>query len=203
MKTVFGLFLFLSLGMAHAQDQTNSTSKEELPYASIPPSPEKYTAGTVAARSVDGLGFRYYWATDGLRAEDLLFKPNDEARTTEETINHIYGLTSVLKNAVLGLANGGGDDVKQMSFDQKRAATLHNIKTASDVLLTSTDEQVASYKLIFKHKDGSTSEYPFWNILNGPLSDAIWHVGQVVLFRRSSGNPFNSKVSVLTGELRN
>lgn len=39
-------------------------------------------------------------------------------------------------------------------------------------------------------------------MLNGPIADALWHVGQVVSFRRSSGNPFNSKVSVFSGKVR-
>ena len=45
------------------------TSK--LPYYEIPDYPETYTAGSVAARMLDGLGFRYYWATEGLNEDDL------------------------------------------------------------------------------------------------------------------------------------
>ncbi len=52
-----------------------------------------------------------------------------------------------------------------------------------------------------KRRSG-TVEYPFWNNINGPIADAIWHVGQVVSFRRSSGNPFPKGVSVLTGKKR-
>jgi hypothetical protein len=48
----------------------------------------------------------------------------------------------------------------------------------------------------------NTTEYPFWNQINGPISDALWHVGQVITHRRTSGNPFNSKVSVLQGRVR-
>lgn len=203
MRSLFGMLLFITAIMVQAQNTTTNSSNLELPYATIPDYPEKYTAGTVAARTVDGLGFRFYWATDSLRPEDLAFKPNAEARTTEETINHIYQLSSMLKNAVLGKANGNDPDVVKMSFEEKRTATLINIKSTSDILLTSSADQVASYKIIFKRKDGSTSEYPFWNILNGPLADAIWHVGQIVSHRRSSGNPFNSNVSVLNGKLRN
>ncbi|MBL4904447.1 MAG: hypothetical protein JKZ00_00090, partial [Flavobacteriaceae bacterium] len=55
-------------------------------YYEIPPAPKEYTAGTVASRMVDGLGFRYYWATEGLTEKDLAFRPNSEARTTLETI---------------------------------------------------------------------------------------------------------------------
>lgn len=203
MKNLFGMLFFILASMVQAQNTAVYSSNEELPYAIIPEYPDNYTAGTVAARTVDGLGFRYYWATDGLRAEDLTFKPNTEARTTEETIKHIYQLTLMLKNAVLGQANGGDHDVVKMSFEETRTATLNNIKSASDILLTSSADQVASYKIIFKRKDNSTTEYPFWNILNGPLADAIWHVGQIVSHRRSSGNPFNSNASVFNGKLRN
>ena len=69
-------------------------------YHEIPPYPTSYTAANVAARMVDGLGFRYYWATEGLTETDLSYKPSQEARTTLETLEHILGLTTVLNNAV-------------------------------------------------------------------------------------------------------
>ncbi|MFT7499284.1 MAG: hypothetical protein ACI8QP_001887, partial [Porticoccaceae bacterium] len=46
------------------------------------------------------------------------------------------------------------------------------------------------------------SEYPFWDLINGPIEDAVWHSGQLVSFRRSSGNPMNPKVNFLTGKVR-
>ena len=51
------------------------SNKENSPYYEIPDYPEKYNQGTVVARMIDGLGFRYYWATEGLRAEDLNLNP--------------------------------------------------------------------------------------------------------------------------------
>ena len=49
---------------------------------------------------------------------------------------------------------------------------------------------------------GIVSEYPFWNQLNGPIADAIWHVGQVVSFRRTAGNSLPKGPSFLTGTVR-
>ena len=49
----------------------NAQNKNELPYAQIPEAPNEYTVGGVVSRMIDGLGFRYYWATEGLRSEDL------------------------------------------------------------------------------------------------------------------------------------
>ena len=56
-------------------------------------------------------------------------------------------------------------------------------------------------KIIMVRKEGN-QEMPIWNLINGPISDGLWHVGQIVTFRRSTGNPFNGKVSVLSGKLR-
>ena len=170
-------------------------------YYQIPDYPESYTPGNVAARMMDGLGFRYYWATTGLRDEDLAYKPSEEARTSEETIDHILGLTNVVLNSVKKVPTDFTKPQEELNYDQKRAKTLQNIREASDILKSATEKDFSEFKIIFIGSRG-TSEYPFWNQLNGPIADALWHVGQVVSFRRSSGNPFTSEVSVLRGRVR-
>ena len=194
-STCVALFI---LGQCFAQ---TSNESNDLPYYEIPEYPDKYTAGTVAARLVDGLGFRYYWATEGLRDEDLGFKPNEEARTILETIDHILGLSKVIVNATVKVVNEQ-DEGKELTFPELRKQTLMNIKKAADILRTCSDKDFYDFKIIFAGTQGN-SEFPFWNNLNGPIADAIWHCGQIVSLRRSSGNPFNSKVSVFNGRLRN
>jgi hypothetical protein len=174
--------------------------QEELPFRQIPDYPDKYTAATVAARLVDGLGFRYYWATEGLRRQDLDFQPNPQARKMEETIDHIYGLVNTLVNAVNERPNTGVN-LDGLSFAEKRKQTLLHLKEASDILRSSKSKKLKDFKLIFQRGDQKT-EYPFWNEINGPIADALWHVGQVVSFRRSSGNPLPRGVNVLTGTKR-
>ena len=169
-------------------------------YSSITNYPDKYTAGTITARMLDGLGFRYYWATDSLRPGDLSFKPSDEARTSEETLNHILGLTQVILNASLKKPHQPVS-ADEMTFEEKRAMTLGNIRKAADIFRAASDAEMKEFEMVFQRQDGSVS-YPLWNLINGPIADALWHVGQVVSFRRSSGNPFNSKVSVLNGSVR-
>ena len=191
MKAFTIILAVLSFITLKAQDKTEDT----LPYYQIPDYSETYTAGTVAARMVDGLGFRYYWATEGLRDEDLNFRPNEDARTTAETIDHVYGLTRVILNSTLKKPNVRSDEEPEMTFAEKRKKTLENIKTAADILRETDD--ISQFNIVFGER-----EYPFWNQLNGPIADALWHCGQVVLLRRSSGNPFNSKVSVFNGKLR-
>ncbi len=176
-------------------------SMDTLPFYEIPNYPEKYTPETVVIRMIEGLGFRYYWATEGLTAKDLAFKPSDKARTSEETIDHILGLSNIILNAMLKKVNGtSGEETSVLKFEDKRRITLENLKKAND-LLQNNKGNIEEYKIIFKNGD-KTTEYPFWNLINGPIEDAVWHVGQVVSFRRSSGNPFNGKASVLTGKLR-
>lgn len=195
MKTLPFIILILAVCISlQAQDKT-------LPYYEIPQEPENYTAGTVASRLIDGLGFRYYWATEGLRPEDLAFEPNKDSRTVEETIAHIYDLSQVVVNATTKTPNVSGTNNSKISFSEMRKQTLENLKTASDILRKASEADMRTFKIIFK-RDSGTTEFPFWNNLNGPIADALWHVGQVVSFRRSSGNPFSDKVSVFTGKVR-
>lgn len=192
------LLLFASV---HLSAQNTPTDTPVLPYAEIPAYPDSFSAENVVARMIDGLGFRFYWATEGLRTEDLAFRPSPEARTSEETIDHILGLSYLIVNAVEQKPNvRSGEETSPLSFEVKRKQTLENLKTASE-RLKNTGRSLADYPIIFVNGD-KRSEFPFWNMLNGPLADALWHVGQVVSFRRSSGNPFNSKASVFTGKVR-
>lgn len=176
-----------------------NSQNSQLPYYEIPEYPSEYNEGTVVARMIDGLGFRYYWATEGLRDKDLAFKPSDKGRTTAETIDHIYGLTKTIINSALKKTNIATEEAK-MTFAEKRAKTLNLLKQAADIFRETKD--LSQFSMVFQSGENVT-KHPFWNQINGPIADALWHVGQVVTHRRTSGNPFNSKVSVLTGKLRN
>jgi len=195
------IITFLCIGLIfNAQSQeTMNTESEQLPYYQIPEAPDSYTGASVASRMIDGLGFRYYWATEGLRDVDLSYKPSEEARTAEETVEHIYGLSKMILNTVSGKPNLKSDE-EELTFDEKRKLTLEMLFEASNLLRENPD--LANLNIVFQRGE-STSEFPFWNLINGPIADAIWHCGQVVSFRRASGNPFNSQASLFTGKLRN
>ncbi|HEY4875213.1 MAG TPA: hypothetical protein VIH86_06545 [Puia sp.] len=185
-----GLFCIIILASLTAMAQRDS-----LPYAAFPPAPEHYSSGTVVSRMLDGLGFRYYWATEGLRPIDLSFKPSPEARTSQETLEHIYALSTMIINVV-----GGNQNLPSQykTFAELRKATLENVKKASTIIAGYSDADMENLKVDF----GGT-KLPFWNMINGPISDCLWHVGQVVSFRRSSGNPFSAKVEVFLGKIMN
>lgn len=191
---ILQIFIFIMIAQSNGQSQTNKDG--ELPYRQIPDYPESFTPETVAARMVDGLGYRYYWATEGLREEDLAFKPSEDSRTTGETINHIYGLSSTIVNAPQSKVNSRDQDY--LTFEEKRKKTLENLQKASQLI---KEGDMDNYKIIFQ-RGNNTTEFPFWNLINGPIADAIYHIGQVVAFRRASGNPIHPGVNVFSGKTR-
>ena len=180
---------------AAAQDKDKM---KDLPYYEVPDYYKSYTAGTVAARMVDGLGFRYRWATEDLKERDLDYKPSADARTTMQTIDHILGLSRTILNATLKVPSDFTKKQPELTYELKRKETLENFQKASQILQHATNLDALNMHFISSKGE---SEYPFWNSINGPISDAIWHCGQIVSFRRASGNPLNSKVSFLQGKV--
>ena len=57
------------------------------------------------------------------------------------------------------------------------------------------------YSKAHLNMNGEEVVTPFWNLINGPFSDIIYHTGQVVAFRRISGNPINPGVNVFVGQV--
>ena len=197
----FATIFFFLLSPVFGQNSSTTSMQEKLPYEEIGEFPDSYTSATVAARMIDGLGYRYYWATEGLRDEDLKFKPSDDARSMGETMVHLYGLSGTILNASKNAPNIRPMKEVPEEFADLRAATLKNLAEASEILKNNPDQDLSELKIIFQNGD-NTSEYPYWNMINGPIADAIYHTGQVVSFRRSSGNPMNPKVSVFIGKNR-
>lgn len=189
MKRTICIFIIFISAITFSQTKT-----DEIPYYEIPDYSESYTAGTVAARQIDGLGFRFYWASEGLTEKDLAFKPNDSVRTTGETIDHIYDLSKIIVNATLKKPNSRGEE-DHLTIEAKRKQTLINLKTAADILRVSED--LSQFKIIFGER-----EIPFWNNINGPIADAIWHSGQIASFRRTTGNPINPNISHFNGTVK-
>ncbi|MCE2732868.1 MAG: hypothetical protein LW821_05825 [Flammeovirgaceae bacterium] len=200
MKSILLLTAILTINSVKGQDQKNKEPLDnKLPYSEIPANPENYTAGNVASRLIDGLGFRFYWATAGLRDEDLTYKPDKDTRSTIETIEHIYEMSVMIRNAATETINTS-DQSPRLPFNEMRKKTLENFKLASNILKKSSDDDLTKYTLKFKQGE-ILIEYPFWNHINGPISDCLWHTGQIVSFRRLSGNPFSEKVNLLSGTI--
>ena len=176
----------------------NMNSQENLPFYEIPDYPESYSEAGIVGRMIDGLGFRYYWATEGLTDTDLVYKLPNDSRSSMETIIHIYDLSNMILytalNSPIEMMSTEG-----MGFKEIRKNTLLNLKEASDIIKKTKNFEDLS--IIFLRNDKKI-KFPFWNQLNGPIEDAVWHCGQVVAFRRASGNPISNKISVFTGKVQ-
>ncbi len=181
--------------------QNVETNPSSLPYHQIPDYPEKYTSGNMMARMIDGLGYRYYWATDSLRAEDLEYKPSEDSRDTGHTLEHIYDLSRTILTTIQKKPNIRPLPEEIIDFAEMRKRTLQNLKAASDILKGNKKKDFKESEITFL-REGKSVSFPFWNLINGPIEDAIYHTGQIVAYRRASGNPLNSKVNVFMGKNR-
>jgi len=192
MRNIFITLIFLFALSINAQ-----TDKKEidLPFSEIGEYPTDFSQANIISRMIEGLCYRYYWATKSLSENDLNYKSSDDARSTIQIIEHIYSLTMMISSSF------EKKEFKFTSFtynyDELRTKTLLKLKYIHDELRSNPDFS----QLFIKFERGGTKmEFPFWNQINGPISDALWHCGQVVMNRRSSGNPLKSGVNVFTGK---
>ena len=191
---------FLLLVLTISMSLSAQTDPKDF-YYQIPEAPSSYNAATVAVRLLDGLGFRYYWASADLSESDLMYKPSEEGRTVDATLDHILGLTRTVANTARQVPTGSQPDMT-LTYKEKRTQTLKNIQIASEILRAFNDNDLTKYPVVFERGD-RRNEFPFWNLINGPIADALWHVGQVVTMRRSAGNPIRQGISVFNGTVRN
>ena len=186
MKSIF-IFLIITVTMNAQQDK--------LPFYEIGEYPTEFSSTNVVSRMIEGLGYRFYWATESLLEKDLNYKPSDDSRSTFEVIKHIYDLSSAMVLTMEGKEVTYDQD--KLSYEALREKTLNNLLAVYQSL---KDIKDFSSLTIILNRNGEKMTFPFWNMINGPISDAIWHSGQVVMNRRASGNPINSKVNVFVGK---
>lgn len=177
---------------------TQTSYGDDLPFSEIGDYPNEFSQSNIVSRMIEGLGYRYYWATKSLNDNDLNYKPSDDSRTTFEVIKHIHELTIMISSSF----ENKTVDFPSEQYDYKllREKTLLNLKYIHDELKSSPD--FSKLSISFQRGD-SIMSFPFWNQINGPISDALWHCGQVVMNRRASGNPLQKGVNVFIGKTSN
>ena len=164
----------------------------EMPYHILPEAPSAITPGAILARLVDGIGFRYHWATDGLDDADLAYKPASDCRSLGELLEHILRLLGWVAGAAGAI--GKSDGPKPATVNDLRSATLHVARALRERFIQMTDQELQACTIRLSNGDG----FPFWNFLNGPLADSLTHVGQVLSWRRMLGKP-TPKANVFRG----
>ena len=167
-------------------------------FASLPEPPETVDATTILQRQIQGLGFRYYWATHNLGSETLEFRPTEASRSVIETMEHIYHLCVTVANTLAGKPSLRPVAPLTMNAETLREETLQVIAQAEQWIAAMKPEDVQHKAIVFQTPKG-TQSFDFLYLMNGPLADAISHVGQIVSHRRTSGNPLESGVNVFLG----
>lgn len=162
-------------------------------YYNIPEPPKTVTAANILIRLIDGLAFRYRWATENLTPHNLAFKPCETSMNVIELLHHIHHLATVINKSLNNIEVE--KTVVVFEFEALRFETLTLFKKSSKELMKWKDSDLESYKFKLKNKE---VEFPVWNLINGPIADALTHVGQINSWRRIDGNP-TDKVNVFTG----
>ena len=193
MRTVF----FILLGLYHL----NIMSQKSEYFKDISEYPTEINNGNIISRIINGLGYRYYWATEKLRENDLLYRPSKDAYSTKETMVHIFTLSKTVYNTTLSKLNERPDIDIPSDYESIRNETLQFLEKASKNFSNLNSEGLYQMKIKF-NRGGTIKNFPIWNLLNGPIADAIYHTGQIVSFRRTTGNPIDSSVNVFMGSYR-
>ena len=193
MKSVF----FILLGLYHLtiMSQTREYFKDISEY------PTEINNGNIISRMINGLGYRYYWATENLKENDLMYRPSKDAYSTKETIVHIFTLSKTVYNTTLSKINERPDTDIPNDYESIRSETLQFLEKASKNFSNLNGKELDEMKIKF-NRGGTIKSFPIWNLLNGPIADAIYHTGQIVSFRRTTGNPIDSSVNVFMGSYR-
>ena len=163
---------------------------QELPFEDISKTPTELTATNTILRMVEGLAFRYRWATENLSEEDIKFRPHPTSMSIEEVNSHIFDLVDSTFRVF-----GGEKQNKETlnSFQDIRESNLFLLKKLVILLIEMNDSELAEME------KNTSRKLPFWYWINGPLADALTHVGQITSWRRISGNPQLKGVNVFIG----
>lgn len=162
-------------------------------YHSLPTPPENFSAGSILARFIDSIGFRYQMASNGLTENEISFCPVEGSMNMTELNQHIYQVLAWAHRAF------DKDAVRRKdleSFDDYRTAILQCCAEFKGRLLIMSDEEIESVGVYLRRADAN---YSFWYLINGPLTDVLTHIGQMVSWRRIAGNPV-ARISPFTGE---
>jgi hypothetical protein len=71
--------------------------------------------------------------------------------------------------------------------EDTRALTLASLERIRGNFLERGDAGLEDIRIVGSSRPGD--DRPFWNMINGPLADALTHVGQINTYRRMNGNP--------------
>jgi len=154
----------------------------------LPSPPKDLNENTILIRLIDGISFRFFWATEKLTPHDTQFRPSEDTMSINELLAHIYRLTVWVHSSLKG--NETEPSERVTSFEEMRKDILSELEQIKERLSTFSPKQLSQIQI---------RQLPFWNMINGPLADILTHIGQINTYRRLNGNPA-PKISPFTGK---
>ena len=135
---------------------------------------------------------------EGLSNQDVDYRICESGRSIKETLAHILNIVTMVECAFTGETYEMPEKEVTLGLAELRRATLDRIERISDQLngSTASDFETRTARFLI---EGQEHAFPFWNTINGTMSDALHHVGQVVGYRRAEGNPIDPAVQVYLG----
>lgn len=128
-------------------------------------------------RLLDGLGYRFYWATEGLIDADYRYSPGEDCHSIGDLVKHIWDLANWIH---LNLLDRGPVVARSEDTAEARDQVLDTLEAVRQHVSGISEEEL--FRSTIRGK-------PFWHIVNGPVSDALTHTGQIASYRRLNGNP--------------
>jgi uncharacterized damage-inducible protein DinB len=118
-----------------------------------------------------------------------------------ETLIHIHGLSKTIYNTTSSKPNSRPYKNVPEDFKSIRIATLDYLEKAANSFFDKSSQEISEMKIIFD-SNGKIRSFPLWNLLNGQIADVIYHTGQIVSFRRTTGNSIEKGVNVFIGKTK-
>ncbi len=153
-------------------------------FRSLPPGPETATGSAVLVRLVEGTGFRFTWATEGLRETDLTCRPTPQTMSIAELAAHVCDLVTWVAIAAGAVPADTKPPDSPPPFASVRQRVLEVLALLRARLADMSDGEIGAIRI-----GSRAGPVPWPHIVNGPLADALTHIGQINVIRRWSGNP--------------
>jgi hypothetical protein len=162
-------------------------------FRSLPPGPAAVSGSAVLVRLVEGIGFRFTWATEGLREPDRSFRTTPETMCIAELAGHVLELVSWVAFSAGAIPAGPQKPESPPPFPEVRQRILEVLALLRARFAEMSDGEISAITI-----GSRAGPVPWPHIVNGPLADALTHIGQIAVLRRASGNPV-PKANVFLG----
>lgn len=153
---------------------------------SIPQHPEEINAQNILIRLVDSIKFRYQLSALDISTADFDFKLSEDGKSLGDLFTHIYKLQ------VATLTCFHPEHLYPPS------PMPENVIKDIVLVLNSIRLKLQNIQQISDFDHISIQGLSFWNLINGPLTDTLTHIGQINSMKRALHKPIR-KASMLKG----